>query len=72
MNKLKSFKNVFKIFSKIFENLVSLKITGLQRFLERFLENFEEIETIFLSHMIKNGKYLPQKMHQGSICDRIK
>ena len=33
MNKLKSFKNVFKIFSKIFENLGSLKITGLQRFL---------------------------------------
>ena len=31
MNKLKALKNLFKIIMKIFENLDSLKIKGLQR-----------------------------------------
>ena len=31
MSKLKAYKNLLKIFMKIFENLVSLKIKGLQR-----------------------------------------
>ena len=31
MKKLKAFKNLFKVFMKIIENLDSLKIKGLQR-----------------------------------------
>ena len=70
MNKLKTFKNLFKFFIKIFENFDSLKIKGLQRSSERVFKDFKEIKTVFLSHMIKDGKYIPQKIHQHSIFDR--
>ena len=39
--------------------------------MKTFFEDFEEIKTIFLSHMIKDKKYLPQKIHQVSMCDRV-
>ena len=66
MGRLRTFKNLFKIFMKIIENLGSLKIKGLQR----LVKDFEEIKTIFFGHLIKCKKYPPQKIHQGSIYDR--
>ena len=70
INKLKSIENLFKIFTKIFENLGSLKIKGLQRSSLKLFKDFEEIKTIFFSHMIKDGKYLSQEIYIGFICDR--
>ena len=49
---------------KFFVNLGSLKIKGLQRSSWRLFKDFSEIKTIFLSNMIKDRKYLPQKVHQ--------
>ena len=70
MNMLKTFKNLFEIFMKILENLDSLKVKELQRSSSRLSKDFEEIKTIFLSHMIKVGKYLPQKIHQVATSKR--
>ena len=46
---------------EIFNNFGSLKMKGLERSLKSFFKDFEQIKIIFLSHMIKDRKYLPQK-----------
>ena len=67
MHKLKAFKNLFKIFMEIFEHLDSLKIKRLQRSsYKNFLNISRKLKPI-LSHLIKDGKYLPQKRYQGAI-----
>ena len=65
MNKLKTFKNLFKIFMKIFGTLGFLDIKGFQRSSERLFNNFEEIKTIFLSHMeVLSGDF-------EQVCDKM-
>ena len=64
MNKPKNFKNLFKIFMTVFENLGFLKMKkDLHKDFSKILSNQNQ----FLSNMIKDGKYLLQKIHQGSI-----
>ena len=63
-NNLKTFKNLFKILIKLFVNLGSLKIKGLERSSWRLFKDFSEIKTVFLSNIIKDRMYLPQKVHQ--------
>ena len=57
---------------KIFENIGPLKIKGfedLHKDFEKiliyksFFKDFKQIKLIFLSHMIKDGKCLSQKIH---------
>ena len=36
-----------------------------------FFKDFKEIKLVFLSHMIKDGKYLSQKIYEGSTCKRV-
>ena len=47
-------------------NIASLNI--LVHDVINFMKIFENLDSFkFLSQMIKDGKYLPQKIHQGSI-----
>ena len=54
------------------KNSNSIEITGLQRSSYKDFSKTSRNQNKFLSHMIKDGQYLSQKIHQRSIVTEIK